>query len=103
MEEKIEHLDRKEFGVRETEKAVGMHETHRVQEVEEQVDHHDILEGHDEQACIICGEKKSQGIVVVSEFICEDCEAEMVHTDVKDDKYDFFIHQMKQIWVQLNA
>ena len=54
-------------------------------------------------SCIICGEHKEQGIVIVSEFICEDCEAEMVHTDVKDDKYDFFIHQMKQIWMQLNA
>jgi hypothetical protein len=55
------------------------------------------------ETCIICKELKMKGIKIVSEFICEDCESEMVHTDVKDDKYDFFIHQMKQIWVQLNA
>ncbi|WP_138496133.1 sigma factor G inhibitor Gin [Paenibacillus pinistramenti] len=59
--------------------------------------------GAEADTCIICGEIKNQGIKIVSEFICEDCEAEMVHTDVKEDKYDFFVHQMKQIWVQLNA
>lgn len=53
--------------------------------------------------CIICGESKSEGIHIVSEFICDECEAEMVHTDVQEDKYHFFIHQMKQIWVQNNA
>jgi hypothetical protein len=26
-----------------------------------------------------------------------------VHTDVKDEKYPFFIHQMKQIWYKQNA
>ncbi|MMZ58333.1 Inhibitor of sigma-G Gin [compost metagenome] len=53
--------------------------------------------------CIICGEPKSEGIHIVSEFICDACEAEMVHTDVKEEKYHYFIHQMKQIWVQKNA
>jgi hypothetical protein len=55
------------------------------------------------KSCIICGEVKEEGIRIVSEFICEACEAEMVHTDVKDEKYPFFIHQLRQIWVQKNA
>ncbi|ANS76405.1 inhibitor of sigma-G Gin [Paenibacillus yonginensis] len=63
----------------------------------------EILKEEGPETCIICGKTKAQGIKIVSEFICEECEAEMVHTDVKDEKYDFFIHQMKQIWVQLNA
>lgn len=54
-------------------------------------------------ACIICNKVKSEGILIVSEFICEDCEVEIVATDVQDEKYPFFIHQMKQIWVQKNA
>ncbi|MFD1954674.1 sigma factor G inhibitor Gin [Paenibacillus thailandensis] len=55
--------------------------------------------------CIICGKssEEGQGIVIVSEFICEDCETEMVRTDVHDAKYPFFIHQMKQIFAEKNA
>lgn len=56
-----------------------------------------------ERTCIICGEPKTEGIHIVSEFICDTCEAEMVHTDVQEEKYHFFIHQMKQIWMQKNA
>lgn len=56
-----------------------------------------------ETTCIICGQQKKEGIVIVSEFICEACEAEMVQTDVKDEKYNHFVHQMKQIWMQRNA
>ncbi|CAG5087886.1 Sigma-F transcribed protein [Thermobacillus xylanilyticus] len=55
------------------------------------------------QCCIICGQEKEFGITIISEFICESCEAEMVRTDVKDEKYPFFIHQLKRIWVQKNA
>ena len=58
---------------------------------------------HIEDTCIICGERKSEGIHIVSEFICDACESEMVHTEVQEEKYHFFIHQLKQIWVQKNA
>jgi hypothetical protein len=54
-------------------------------------------------SCIICGQNGSNGIKILSEFICEACEAEMVHTDVKDAKYPYFIHQMKQILYRKNA
>ncbi|ACS98691.1 sigma factor G inhibitor Gin [Paenibacillus sp. JDR-2] len=55
--------------------------------------------------CSICGEHKAEGegIRIVSGFICESCESEMVRTDVKDAKYPFFIHQMKQIFIEKNA
>ncbi|RXZ79251.1 inhibitor of sigma-G Gin [Paenibacillaceae bacterium] len=49
--------------------------------------------------CIICGNVKENGIHIVTEFICDGCESEMVQTDVKDAKYPFFVHQLKQIWV----
>ncbi|CAH1226958.1 MULTISPECIES: sigma factor G inhibitor Gin [Paenibacillus] len=61
------------------------------------------MEERAEHVCIICEEKKREGIFIVSEFICDACESEMVHTDAQDAKYPFFIHQMKQIWVQKNA
>lgn len=53
--------------------------------------------------CIICGQSKEHGIMIISEFICEDCETEMVKTDVNDVKYPFFIHQMKQIIYKKDA
>jgi len=54
-------------------------------------------------SCMICGQQKEDGIMIISEFICEDCEKEMVKTDVSDIKYPFFIHQMKKILYQKNA
>jgi len=55
--------------------------------------------------CIICGcqKEKEDGIYIVSEFICKSCEMEMVQTDVKDDKYPYFINRMKQILIKKNA
>ncbi|SFM32535.1 Inhibitor of sigma-G Gin [Paenibacillus sp. 1_12] len=55
------------------------------------------------QGCIICGQTKEHGIMIISEFICEDCEHEMVQTDVMDAKYPFFIRQMKRIFYKKNA
>ncbi|MFD1179584.1 sigma factor G inhibitor Gin [Paenibacillus puldeungensis] len=56
-----------------------------------------------EKKCIICGEPKTEGIHIAAEFICDACESEMVHTDVREEKYNFFIHRMKQIWVEKNV
>ena len=52
---------------------------------------------------VICGHEKEDGIVIVSHFICEDCEAEMIHTEAEDAKYQFFIGRMKKIGLQTNA
>lgn len=55
--------------------------------------------------CIVCGELKphDQGLRIVTEFICGSCEKEMVQTDVLDEKYPFYVHQMRQIWIHKNA
>lgn len=53
--------------------------------------------------CIVCRTPKVEGIAICGEFICEECEFEMVRTDVMDEKYPFFIKQMRQIWLQKNA
>lgn len=50
-----------------------------------------------EHLCIVCGQKKTEGITIVSQFVCEECESEIVHTNAEDTKYRFFIHQLKQI------
>jgi len=61
------------------------------------------MEETENQLCIICDQSKSQGITICSRFICDECEAEMVRTDVKDAKYSFFIHRMNQIWYKRDA
>lgn len=53
--------------------------------------------------CIVCRREKRKGITICNEFICRKCEQEMVHTEVHDDKYSFFIQQMRSIWLQKNA
>lgn len=61
-----------------------------------------MMEDHTEHICIICGQGKEEGICIVSQFICETCESEMVHTNAEEEKYKYFIHQMRRISMQAN-
>ncbi len=61
------------------------------------------MEERSVQSCIICGSEKDSGIQVCEQFICLECEKEMVSTDVQDAKYMFFINRMKLIWYKKNA
>lgn len=56
-----------------------------------------------EQVCIVCNQPKTEGITIVSQFVCEECESEIVHTNADDAKYHFFIRQLKQIVVPKNV
>ncbi len=53
--------------------------------------------------CIVCGHHCLNGIAIIEQFICVQCETEMINTDVKDEKYPFFIKQMRQIWLKKDA
>jgi hypothetical protein len=44
-----------------------------------------------------------KGIHILFGFICEDCESEIVRTDVLDVKYPFFVDRMKQIFYKKDA
>jgi len=52
------------------------------------------------KVCVMCGHKKNEGIMIHSGFICEECEYEIVHTDVSDEKYPYFIQRMKTLWLK---
>jgi hypothetical protein len=62
-----------------------------------------VMENGDLRQCIVCGIRKIEGISIFDEFICEPCEFEIIRTDVKDERYPYFIKQMKQIWLKKNA
>jgi hypothetical protein len=53
--------------------------------------------------CMICGQERTEGIHILFGFICESCELEIVRTDVMDEKYPFFVKQMKQIFYRKDA
>ncbi|QKG85832.1 hypothetical protein GXN76_00340 [Kroppenstedtia pulmonis] len=38
-------------------------------------------------------------MMVLDEFICGDCEQEIIQTNVEDKKYPYFVHQLKSIWL----
>ena len=61
-------------------------------------DENGTKENPEGDVCIICDRNKKAGIRIFSQFICEECEAEMVRTEVEDEKYSLFIHQLKKIW-----
>ncbi len=46
--------------------------------------------------CVICGciVVRSQGIHLLHHFICNDCEREIVRTDVEDDQYRYFVKRL---------
>lgn len=48
-------------------------------------------------SCIICGARQAEGIRICMQLICEACEREMVHTDVEDARYGYFIERMRKI------
>lgn len=55
------------------------------------------------QTCAICELQREEGIRIASSFICSTCEYEMVKTDVLDEKYPYFITQMRHIFFERNA
>lgn len=57
----------------------------------------------DGDVCIICGKMNQQGIHIITQFICESCEAEIVNTEVIDAKYPHFIRQLRGLWFKQDA
>lgn len=51
--------------------------------------------------CIVCRENKLAGIRIWGQFVCTDCERDIVHTEVEDEKYPFYIERMKRIWLDM--
>ena len=48
--------------------------------------------------CMICENPRPEGIHICGQFLCSECEEEIVRTNVEDEKYPFFITRMKRVW-----
>ncbi len=49
------------------------------------------------QRCIICEEPKMEGVRLHKSFICKSCEYNMVHTDVREVKYRYYVEKLKSL------
>ncbi|WP_048601150.1 sigma factor G inhibitor Gin [Rubeoparvulum massiliense] len=54
-------------------------------------------------SCIICNERRKEGIFILYSFICSTCESAIVHTSVEDQAYAEYIRKMRQITLQMDA
>ncbi|WP_087973994.1 sigma factor G inhibitor Gin [Oceanobacillus rekensis] len=47
--------------------------------------------------CGICEEEKATGIHLYTMFICTDCEYNMIHTEPREEKYNYYLRKLKNI------
>ncbi|WP_067933460.1 sigma factor G inhibitor Gin [Alicyclobacillus kakegawensis] len=47
--------------------------------------------------CIICDRPREIGIVVWGQFICAECEQEIVSTDTSELRYQYYVQRLKRL------
>lgn len=47
--------------------------------------------------CVICEEEKTQGIHLYTLFICTTCEYNIIHTEVREEKYRYYVQKLKNM------
>ncbi|WP_110114650.1 sigma factor G inhibitor Gin [Bacillus sp. CGMCC 1.16541] len=52
-----------------------------------------------EVVCCVCEEEKSinEGIHIFSEFLCRECESEIVRTETNTRRYRYFVQKLKRL------
>ncbi|HDR7795042.1 TPA: sigma factor G inhibitor Gin [Bacillus luti] len=51
------------------------------------------------EICIVCETKREEGIHVYNNFICYECEKDMVNTETNDPKYIYYLKQLRKLEV----
>lgn len=49
------------------------------------------------QHCGICEEWKKAGIHLYRLFICSECEYNMIHTEPREEKYEYYLKKLKNM------
>ncbi len=47
------------------------------------------------ERCGICEEEKKDGIHLYTMFICCECEHNMIHTEPREEKYNYYLRKLK--------
>ncbi|TCP22572.1 inhibitor of sigma-G Gin protein [Scopulibacillus darangshiensis] len=53
------------------------------------------------ETCMICNEKKAEGIHICDQLICDSCQKEMLETDVNDIKYHYYLKKLSKLSIQV--
>ena len=49
------------------------------------------------ECCGICEEEKERGIHLYTLFICCECEHNIIHTEPREEKYNYYLHKLKNM------
>jgi len=47
--------------------------------------------------CVICDEQKEKGIYLYTTFICSSCEHNLIHTEPREQKYNYYVKKLKHL------
>ncbi|MUV37998.1 Protein CsfB [Lentibacillus sp. JNUCC-1] len=50
-----------------------------------------------EEQCAICEDRKQHGIHLYHLYICRECEHNMIHTEPREEKYEYYLKKLKPI------
>lgn len=50
--------------------------------------------------CVVCDNMMEETIMIYRSDICLACEYNMVHTDVREKKYHYYLTKMKQVTLE---
>ncbi|MGR6009400.1 sigma factor G inhibitor Gin [Bacillus cereus] len=51
------------------------------------------------EVCIVCETERKEGIYVYNNLICYECEKDMVNTETNDQKYIYYLKQLRKLEV----
>ncbi|MGC4379274.1 sigma factor G inhibitor Gin [Fictibacillus sp. Mic-4] len=49
------------------------------------------------EMCLICEETKENGIHILHQFICQECEEKIVAAEPNDPYYQFYLQQLRKL------
>ena len=54
-------------------------------------------EGHTNEKCTVCERSNALGIHIFDVYICNDCEREIVSSDVSDEFYRYYLQKLRKL------
>lgn len=60
------------------------------------------LEHKDGERCVVCENVKKKGYHILSAFICNECDKDIIQTETDDQAYMFFVKQLRKIMSKQN-
>ena len=53
---------------------------------------------NDSQACLVCGCQSSEGLHILTRFLCTTCETSILKTEADHERYHYFVDRLRQLW-----